>query len=292
MLARTVVVLLWLIHWLPLPFLAAIGWVFGRIMWWVARTRRHITLVNLKLCFPGWDDAKRRSLAREHFGWLGRSFIERGLLWFASESRLKRLMKVEGDIGLAERHGRPTMWLMLHFTGLEVVLPTLLLNQARPVVSIYSRQSNPVIDAQVYLGRSRFGRTTLFDRRQGIRKALRAIETGSGFLNAPDMDSGIRDSSFLPFFGVPTCTLLAPARLARSLKMQVQMLVVTVLPRGRGYKVRCIDAPPGFDSDSDMLAMMAFNECLEMCVMDQPAQYWWVHRRFKTRPPGVPSVYV
>ena len=291
MMARALIALLWLLHWLPLPVQAAIGWGLGRVLWWLARSRRHVTRVNLRLCFPDWTEARREALAKEHFGWLARSLLERGMLWFASGPRLKRLVQVEGDIGQADRDPRPMMWLLPHFVALEFVGPALTMRQSRRVVDVYSRQSNPVFDAQLHAGRMRFGNPVLVDRRDGVRPVLRAIQAGAGFCNAPDMDFGRRDSAFVPFFGVPTSTLLAPARMVRSMGMQVQMLVVTILPRGRGYLVRCMAPPEGFNDPDPVAAAAAFNRWLEQRVRENPAQYWWVHRRFKTRPEGEPPVY-
>jgi KDO2-lipid IV(A) lauroyltransferase len=289
--ARALIALLWLLHWLPLPVLAVLGRAFGGLLWMMAPARRKVALINLALCFPELSTARRRRMARQHFGWVGRSLLERALVWFASEWRLKRLVKVEGDVQAAERSQRPVMWLVPHFVGLEFVGPALLLGQQRPVVDVFQRQSNPVFDAHLLAGRSRFGRAQLFDRAQGIRPVLRAIEAGAGFLNAFDMDFGVKDSAFVPFFGVEACTLLAPAKLAHSMNMLVQVLVVTMLPWGRGYRVRFCDAPKGFDDADPVRATRAFNDWLEQQVRQQPTQYFWVHRRFKTRPPGQPRVY-
>lgn len=289
--ARAVIGGLWLLQWLPLPLLAALGLALGRLLWWTAAGRRRVVLANLAQCFPELDTRARRALAREHFGWMARSLLERSLLWFASEARLQRLVQVSGDVHAAERHDGPVMWLLPHFVGLEFTAPALLLNQARPVVDVYQRQSNPVFDAQVLAGRRRFGRVTLVERHDGVRPVLRALKDGAGFVNAPDMDFGRKDSAFVPFFGVPASTLLAPARMARSQAMLVQTLVVTLLPGGRGWRVHFGPAPEGFDDADPVAATAAFNRWLEARIREQPAQYFWVHRRFKTRPAGQPPIY-
>ena len=101
--ARALLGLLWLLHWLPLPLLAALGSALGRLLYTVARERRRIAARNVQLCLPELDAKQRRDLLRRHFRWLGRSAVERALLWYASPARLKRLIHVEGDVGLAER---------------------------------------------------------------------------------------------------------------------------------------------------------------------------------------------
>lgn len=289
--AHLFVGLLWLLHWLPLPVLAMLGQGLGGLLWLLGRSRRRITLRNLELCFPELPEAQRRAMAREHFGWLGRSFLERGLLWFAPAERLQRLVRVTGNIKLAEQSDAPVMWLLPHFVGLEWTGPALMLNQTNPGVDVYQRQSNPVFDKQMLAGRSRFGKTAFVDRHDGIRPVLRLIKQGYAFLNAPDMDFGEKDSAFVPFFGVPACTLLAPSRLARTMNMVVQPLVVTMLPGGRGYEVDAGEPLEGYPSDDALADAAKLHAWLEARIREHPAQYLWAHKRFKTRPPGEPSLY-
>lgn len=283
--------LFWLLHFLPLPLLAALGRGLGALLWVLGRSRRRIALRNLELCFPEKSAAEREALAREHFGWLGRSLLERSLLWFASEARIRRLVHIKGNILLAEQLDRPVMWLMPHFLGLEWSGPALMLFQSKPGVDVYQRQSNPVFDARVLAGRKRFGKPEFVDRHEGIRPVLRLIRQGYCFLNAPDMDFGEKDSAFVPFFGVPACTLLAPAKLARTLGMPVQPLIITMLPGGQGYQVEAGEPLPGYPSDDQLADARFFNQWLEARVRENPAQYFWVHKRFKTRPAGEPSLY-
>ncbi|MET0208064.1 MAG: lipid A biosynthesis acyltransferase [Burkholderiaceae bacterium] len=283
--------LLWLLHWLPLRWLAALGWGLGGLLYRVAGSRRKVALRNLKLCFPEKSPAERESLAREHFGWLGRSLLERGLLWFAPASRLLKLMRIEGNIKLSEQVDRPVMWLMPHFVGLDWIGPALMLNQSRPGASIYQRQSNLVVDERLRLARSRFGTTKLVDRHDGVRSVLRHIRDGYSFLNLPDMDFGPKDSAFIPFFGVPANTLLAPAKIAQTMKMVVQPVVVTMLPKGEGILIHAHDPLPGYPSGDVKADALHFHHWLEARIRENPAQYFWVHKRFKTRPEGEPSLY-
>ena len=287
--ARVLYGLLWLLHFLPLAVLAALGQVLGRLLWALVPSRRRIVLRNLELCFPELSPGRRQQIGRENFGWLARSFLERGLLWFASADRIRRLLHVKGDIKLAER--QPVMWLLPHFMGLEWCGPALMLNQDAPGVDVFQRQSNTVIDEIFLKGRSRFGRTAFVDRHEGIRPVLRLIRQGYSFLNAPDMDFGEKDSAFVPFFGVPACTLLAPAKIARSMGLPVQPLVVTMLPGGQGYVVEACEPLAAYPSGDLLADARTLNAWLEQRIRQHPAQYFWVHRRFKTRPPGEPPLY-
>jgi len=285
------VALLWLLHWLPLPLLAVLGRGLGALLWRLAPKRRRIALRNLELCFPDWTAPRREQVAREHFGWLGRSVLERGLLWYASARRLRRLILVEGDVRLAERSEQPLMLIVPHFVGLDVVATAAVLFQDKTGATIYQRQSLPALDAAARRGRTRFGKVILIPRDESARALIRAIRAGMPFFNLPDMDFGLRDSAFVPFFGVPACTLLAPSRMARALGMVVQSAVVEMLPGGRGYRVRFSEPWPHFPTDDPMADTQALNHWLEQEIRRLPAQYLWVHRRFKTRPPGEPSLY-
>ena len=291
MASRLFLALLWLTHWLPLPLLAAIGRGVGLLLHAFARSRRHVALRNVELCFPEQPDAQRRALVREHFQWLGRSIVERGLLWYAPTERLKRLIHVEGDVTLAERSPRAVMWLVPHFMGLDVAGAATQLFQTRRVGSIYQPQSDSVIDAAMRAGRLRFDQGDVFARSDSAKPLIRAIKRGDAFFNLPDMDFGARDASFVPFFGVPAATLMAPSRMARALDMVVQPVVAQMLPGGQGYRVRFLPAWEHFPSDDPLADTAAMNRWIEAEVRANPAQYLWVHKRFKTRPPGEPALY-
>lgn len=293
--ARLLLAFVWLLHWLPLPVLSALGNGLGGLLYRLAGARRRVALRNLELCFQTATPAEREGLAREHFKWLARSILERSLLWYASPARIKRLIHVEGDVQLAERlqrEGRAIMWLCPHFVGLDVAGAAILLCQNRPGASIYQAQSNPVMDAAMKRGRLRFGDAEIFPRSDSIKPLLRAVkQQGRGFFNLPDMDFGLQDAAFVPFFGVPAATLLAPSRLARTLDMVVQPVIAELLPGGRGWRVHFMDPLPGFPTADALADTATLNRWIETQIVRWPAQYLWVHKRFKTRPPGEPSLY-
>jgi KDO2-lipid IV(A) lauroyltransferase len=289
--ARLLLALLWLLHWLPLRLQAALGRGLGALLWRLARARRAVALRNLELCFPQWPAGEREALARQHFGWLGRSLLERGLLWYAPRRRLARLIHVEGDIRLAERSAQPVMWLVPHFLALDVAGVATQLHQGKIVASIYSEQSNPLLDAAMRRGRMRFGLAEIFPRSDTARPLVRAIKRGHPFFNLPDMDFGDRDAVFVPFFGVNAATLNAPARMARSLGMVVQPVVAELLPGGAGYRVRFLPPWTDFPTRDPVADATRMNRWIEEEIRRNPAQYLWVHKRFKTRPPGEPPVY-
>ncbi|WP_374594989.1 lysophospholipid acyltransferase family protein [Aquabacterium sp.] len=293
--ARLLLAFIWLLHWLPLPVMAALGNGLGRVLYRLASSRRKVALRNLELCFPSKTPAEREALAREHFKWLTRSILERSYLWYASEARVESMIHVEGDPHLAERlqqEGRPVMWLCPHFVGLDVAGAAILICQKRPGASIYQAQSNPIMDAAMKRGRLRFGDAEIFPRSDSIKPLLRAIkQQGRGFFNLPDMDFGLQDAAFVPFFGVPAATLLAPSRMARTLDMVVQPVIAELLPGGRGYRVHFMDPLPGFPTADALADTAALNRWIEVQIAKWPAQYLWVHKRFKTRPAGEHGLY-
>jgi KDO2-lipid IV(A) lauroyltransferase len=292
---RTALGLLYLLQLLPFAMLTATGRGLGRLLFKLAGSRRRIALRNLQLCFPDMPLAQREAIVREHFQWLARSLLERALLWYGQPERIKRLIHIEGDIDLAEREfqttGRPTMWLCPHFVGLDVAGAAILLCQKRPGASIYQTQSDPVIDAAMRRGRLRLGDAEIFPRSDSVKPLLRAVKQGRGFFNLPDMDFGMQDAAFVPFFGVPAATLLAPSRLARMLNMVVQPVIAELLPGAQGYRVHFLPPLEGFptaDAEADTRRMNAY---IESEILKRMPQYLWVHKRFKTRPPGQPGFY-
>lgn len=293
MMARLLLGLLWGMQWLPLSVQAAVGRSFGALLYRVGGSRRRIARRNLELCFPEMGTAEREALVRDHFGWLGRSLLERGLLWYARPERLKRLIHVEGDIGLAARSAQPVMWLVPHFMALDVAGVATQLFQTQWVGSIYQAQSNPVFDTAMRRGRLRFGGGEVFERHdQGALPLVRAIrKRRMAFFNLPDMDFGRKETVFAPFFGVPASTLLAPSKMARSLKMVVQPVVAEMLPGGQGWRVRFGEPWTHWPTDDAAADAATMNAWIETEIRRMPAQYLWVHRRFKTRPEGEAGLY-
>lgn len=291
--ARLVLALLWAVHWLPMGVQSALGRAVGALLLRVGRGRRRIARRNLELVFPQRSATEREALLREHFSWLGRSLLERGLLWYARPARLKKLIHVEGDVTLAERSERPVMWLVPHFMALDVAGVATQLFQSKKVGSIYQAQSNAVFDAAMRRGRLRYGNAVIFERHgTGVLPLIRAIrKEGVAFFNLPDMDFGRKETVFAPFFGIPASTLLAPSKMAKSLDMVVQPVVAQMLPGGQGWRVRFLDPWTHWPTDDPAADAATMNAWIESEILHLPAQYLWVHRRFKTRPEGEPRLY-
>ena len=289
--SRLAIALFWLLHWLPLSVLSRIGSAFGLLLYVLVPPRRRIALINLGLCFPELSAARRRALARRHFAITGRSMLERGLAWWASAERMRALVRIDGLERLAalKAAGRPVILLTPHFVGLDMAGTRLSLEG--DFVSVYAPQKNKIFDRWLHHGRSRFNDQLLLARNDGVRATVKAMKAGRPLYYLPDLDYGRKESIFVPFFGVPAATITGLPRLARLAGAAVMPCVVRILPGGTGY-VLTLAEPwqdyPSADVEADTRRM---NVWLEGVVRTMPEQYYWVHRRFKTRPEGEPRIY-
>ncbi len=274
-------------HPLPLPALRAAGSLLGRVLHLFARERRHIADINIRACMPELGDAGRAALIRQTFQLFGQGFIDRAILWHAPAERLRRMIRVRGEEHLAANSGRPVILLAPHFVGLDAAWVRLTLD--RRMATMYANQKNADFNRALIAGRSRFNDPVLLSRQDGVREAFRAMRSGLPLYYLPDMDFGARDAIFVPFFGVSAATVTAVPRIASLAGAATIPCTTSLTPEG--YEV-VIHPPwqdyPCGDIETDTRRMNAF---IEAQVRLAPSQYHWLHKRFKTRPPGEPSLY-
>jgi len=262
--------------------------VLSDLIWFVAWPRRHVTLMNLRACFPQMSEAERKRLGRRTFRSLARAALDHSVLWHADRETIERYIRVEGERNLVDSANRPLVIIAPHFVGLDAggVRSNTLVRGA----SIYSRQKNPVWDEWLLRARQRFSDPVLIPR-QGIdmRSVVRIVREGYPLYYLPDMDLGPTNSIFVPFFGVQTATIPMVSRIARMTGAKVVMAVTEMTDEGY---VLHVEPPwqdfPGPSVEEDTARM---NRELERWVLRMPAQYFWTHKRFKTRPEGEPSLY-
>jgi Kdo2-lipid IVA lauroyltransferase/acyltransferase len=281
--------LMWLLHWLPLPVLGRFGAAVGSLLFLVLGKRRRIALINLRLAMPELSEAERVRLARQHFQSYSRSVWERAILWWAPEARLRRLIQVEPGVPLAQIAAGPTILLCPHFVCLDVAGVAVMLEST--LCSIYVAQKNKAFDEVLRRGRSRFRPVQLFSRKEGVKPIIRAMRDKLPYFMLPDMDFGAKDAEFVPFFGVPAATLTAPGRIASATGAAVIPVVATFLPGYRGWKVRFYPAWDNYPGDDMVAAARRMNAFIEERVREAPAEYFWTHKRYKTRPEGELSPY-
>lgn len=263
---------------------AAMG---GAVYHWPGR-RRHIGEVNLRLCFPELDTAARARLLQAHYRQLVRAAFLEAVSWWGSAQEVRALTRIEGLEHVQPHLGRPLILLAPHFVGLNIAAVRLSMEHS-PTVSIYARIRNPLIARLVHRARTRFGSIELYDRRQGIKPVLRAIRRGLPFYYLPDLDHGARDAVFVPFFGVPAATLTGLSRIAALTEAAVVPCVARATQDG--FAVRFYPAWTDFPSGDVMADTRRMNAFIEDRVREMPEQYFWLHKRFKTRPAGEKSVY-
>lgn len=287
---------MWLLHWLPLPVLGRIGKAVGSLLFIVMGPRREIALTNLRLTMPQLSEQQRRDLARQHFQAYSRSVLERAILWWAPEARLRKLIQVEtsagmppGQIPVAAMTEKPTILLCPHFVCLDVGGAAIAMEASAS--SMYVAQKNKVFDEVLRMGRARFKPVKLFTRQDGIKPILRALKEKLPYFMLPDMDFGDKDAEFVPFFGVPAATLTATARIAAATGGQVMPVIATFLPDYAGYRVKFYPVWENYPGTDMVDATRRMNEFIEERVKEAPAEYFWTHKRFKTRPEGEPSFY-
>jgi KDO2-lipid IV(A) lauroyltransferase len=288
--SRLVFALMWLIHFLPLGAQAAIGNALGSLLFWLIPERRRVTRINLAKCFPRMDPAARERLARAHFRAFTRSFVERGLLWWAPRARIERLIRLEGLEHLRALGDTPAILFVPHFVGLDAGGTRIAIDVN--VVAMFARQKDPRFARLLARGRTRFGDQRLVSRQEGVRAAIQAMRREQRPLYyLPDLDHGPRNAVFVPFFGVPAATVPGLSRIAKLAGAKVLPCVTRMLPGGGGYVLR-IEPPwadfPTDDVEADTRRMNAY---IEKVALEMPEQYLWMHKRFKTRPPGEARLY-
>ena len=290
---RLGILVLWLL-WRLLPHraLGVLGATLGALLYFLAADRRQIGATNLRLCFPELAEAERRRLLRAHFRALGRATFLEPVSWWGGLAEVKRLTRLEGVEHYQAHAGKPVIWLAPHFVSLNIGGVRVTAEFA-PIVSLYARIKNPHIDRLMLNARTRFShadkRSAMFSRQDGIKPVIRAIRQGLPFYYLPDMDFGRKDAIFSPFFGVPAATVTGLSRIARA----TGAVVVPCITRqeGSGCVVRFYPAWDDFPSGDVAADTRRMNAFIEDRIREMPEQYFWLHKRFKTRPEGEASFY-
>ena len=284
---RLVLFILWCLRWLPPRWVAAMGRGLGTLLFhW---GRRRVTLINLKACFPDKSEEERIRIGRGVFQSLGRSTLELGRLWYAPiDIALSRVKVVDRHFMDEWRGRKPVIVLAPRFVGLDIG-GARFSHDYPEAFSMYSEQKNKVFDAALRRARKRYSDAVLITRQQGLRPVLKALKEKKPFYYLPDMDFGAKDAAFVDFFGIKTATVTALSRLCEITGAKVVPLVTRQTEDG--YEARFYPAwenYPSGDATTDAQRMNAF---LEERIREMPDQYFWVHKRFKTRPPGEPNFY-
>ena len=281
---------LWLVARLPIRVYPLLAHGLGRLFRVFGARRRHIAEVNLQLCFPEKNRDELINLRNKHFTALGYGVIEAALGWWAHPTRLRRLGKVHGleHLQRVQAAGRGAILLGAHYTTLEIGGTILGLVSPIPVRPTFRPHENAWLDYIVNRRRGVFLGPPI--ARDNIREMVRALRRQEIVWFAFDQNYGLKHSVFSPFFNVPAATNTALSRI-------VALTHAAVLP----YSSRRLDdgtyeiviKPPleDFPSADPQADTDRMNHIIETQVRIAPEQYWWIHRRFKDRPPGQKDVY-
>ena len=273
---------------LPLRVVRFLGWLLGWALYALVGARRRVVMVNLALCFPELPMHKIKGLAQQTFVYFAQAWLDRSWIWHAPASWVQRRINLSGAVD--ELQGTaPTVIFLPHFVGLDAAWAGVALSVPRPSTTIYTDQSNKLVDSWILRGRRRFGNLRLFGRVDGVKPIVTAIKAGQPLYLLPDMDFGPKESVFVPFYGVPTATVPSLSRFARLGGAKVVPIVAHMT--ASGYEVRVLPAWQNYPTTDAVVDTAYMNQQLQSYINDQPAQYYWVHRRFKSRPEGVAEVY-
>lgn len=273
---------------LPLIASRGLGWLMGQVLHTLAGKRRRVAQTNWRQCFPDQPEPEVRRAVRRHFVLFAQAWLDRGWLWQAPREVVARRVRLVGALD-ALAGPEPVVVFGPHFVGMDAAWMALTVHLPRPCCGLYAPQNDQLIDAWMSAGRQRFGDPLVIPRDHGLKPLAKAMRQGLPLYLLPDMDHGIGDAVWATFFGVPAATLTSLPRLAALGRAQVVSVRAELVPGGYDVHVSpaWVDYPTG-DVVADVQRM---NHELEHLVRAQPEQYFWVHKRFKTRPSGEPPLY-
>ena len=288
MLTRAVLVLIQWLGYLPLPVVRALGAMLGLLLYGLVASRRRVVTTNLRLCFPHWSKVEVRCQTILVFIHFAQSWLDRGWMWYGPARYIRNRLQLTG--ALEELDGiSPTVIFLPHFVGLDAVGMALTQQTTPRSTTIYTNQANAVSDAWILQGRQRFGSMRLFGRVDGVKPIVEALRKGEPLILLPDMNFGPEDSLFVPFYGVPAATVPSLSRFARLGRAKVVPILAKMT--SNGYEIQVLRAWDNFPSGDLVADTTLMNSRLQSYIDNMPSQYYWVHKRFKDRPQGAPSVY-
>ncbi|MDO5069859.1 MAG: lipid A biosynthesis lauroyl acyltransferase [Neisseria zoodegmatis] len=284
-------IILYLIQLLPFGMIQKLADFIGWLAYYAVAPRRRVGTVNLQKCFPEWSEAQRQAVLKRHFQHMAKLMLEYGLYWYAPAERLRSLVRYQDKHHLdnALAAGEKVILLYPHFTAFEMAVYTL--NQDVPLISMYSHQKNKALDEQILKGRHRYNNVFLLGRNDGLRAIIKQLrQNDAPFLYLPDQDFGRKDSIFVNFFGIQAATIEGLSRIAALTKAKVIPAIPTREADGT-VTLRFYPAWENFPTDNVVNDTQRMNDFIEARVREQPEQYFWLHKRFKTRPEGEAGFY-
>lgn len=280
---------MWLVSRLPIRWIFYLGKAIGFLGYHLARSRRHITEVNIAKCFPHLEPELRRQLVRNNFTHTGIGALEIALPWLNPHRDLSDHYRVEGleHLRQAQKQGRGVVLVGAHYTTIDVTSQFLATLEFVDVM--YRPNKNPVWEWLQTSGRRHHFQGVV--DRSDMRQIIKRLKAGRAIWYAADQDYGRKHSVFAPFFGLATATITVTSRLADRNQSPVLMLHQLRNLSDQSWTLRFSPVLENFAQGDLEADATRLNQILEDSLRQVPDQYLWMHRRFKTRPPGEDSFY-
>ena len=285
------VALLRFLAFLPYQLLVSLGYGLGNLAAQIPSDRDRVVRTNLELCFPDLSAHEIDRLRKQHWRLLGRSLVEKSIIWLGSKKQLANMIEVQSEVDLNDR--QPRILVNMHFIGIEgsIILSALAKDKGWPRTSgFFQRMKSPFFNKKIIEWRNRFGGNSI-DRQGNSLELIREIRKGNFIIIALDIDLGLKDSAFSPFFNIQTNTITAVSRLAKITGAQVCMMITTLKKNGAGYVCTISKPLENFPTENPEADTARLNQIFEQEIRLRPAEYYWVHKRFKNRPKNEASPY-
>ncbi len=267
---------------LPRPVIACFGSIVGLLFYLLGSSRRQIAYKNISVCFPELSDKEHRRINRQHFCLIGQSALSAPMNWWISEKRFVKSVEITAresyDQAIAQ--GKNIILLAPHFASMDVAGSVL--SRERSMISMYQYSKNQLINEVVKRGRSRFG-GIMVERKEPLRKLIRLIRQGHPFYYLPDQDAG-RKGVFVPFFHELASTIAMLSKFTSMTDAVVIPCSNRIKPWGQGYEVILGEPIKNFPTGDELADTAVMNSVVAGMIRQMPEQYFWVHKRFKTRP--------
>jgi KDO2-lipid IV(A) lauroyltransferase len=268
-----------------------VGRILGWFLFLIGAKRRQIAFRNLQVCFPDRREQWHKQIVRKHFDSLGKALVETGMCWWASDEELISLTHLSGIEHLREalQRGKGVILLSAHFTSLELGVRLLKPMTEAKIYPVYQVHENPLLEHIITQNRLRHAERVI--DRDNVRDLLRALKANNAIWYAPDQAYGGRNTALVPFFGEPVATNIATSRLAQMSGAAVIPYFTRRLDDDSGYSVTLLPSFDSFPSKDPVADTARYHKVLEEEILRSPEQYFWVHKRFKSRPPGYKNIY-
>jgi KDO2-lipid IV(A) lauroyltransferase len=273
---------------LPHSVLYRLGRGFGSLVYLFPSPFKRIARRNIELCLPEVDATAREDILREHFAGLGCALFETAISWWSSNERIRHITLMTGleHLQAAQATGRGVLLLSAHFNSIEIGCRAL---AARLPLNVMYRPTKNLLLGEFVHGR-RAVQTKRAIPRDDVRTLIKALKDGDVVWYAPDQSFRKKGAEMVKLFGIPAATNTATSRIAGMTKALVLPYFFERLPGG-GYKGTIHPPLDDFPTDDAVADTERFNRIVEAEVRRMPAQYLWIHRRFKGLSADYPNYY-